>query len=179
MEIPIEIPTETAKRLRPDLTDLVSRSHMYKQIKEISNKYIEFEIPYKEDITWTDLYIGRTGSHISTAFTLCLAIEGQPSPYALTKELSAPNRLWRELPWVLPSVALNGQRLLLRLDMGYIETEVIIIKLLGFEGLLEKKGRYVFVDRQGQYIVSLSSAEGKFDRFSEYETSGMILPPLQ
>ena len=173
MEIPIEIPTDTAKRLRPDLTDLVGRSHMYKQIKEISNKYIEFEIPFKDDITWTDIFIGRTGDHISTAVTLCLAIEGQPRVHALTEELAAPNRLWRPLPWALPSIPLNGHKFLLRLNMGYIETEVIIIKLLGFQGLLEKKGRYVFVDRQGQYLVSLSN-----DELSKHDTSGMILPPL-
>ena len=139
-------------------------------------------IPSAADVTWTDLYIRYTDTDTDTVsvatYTLCVAIEGEPTAYALTQELVVPNRSWRPLPWALPGIALNGQRLLLRLNRGTTDTDVIIIKLLGFENLIEKKERYVFVDRQGQTIVSLSSTEGKFDRLSDCETSGLILSPL-
>jgi hypothetical protein len=177
----MEIPTETAKGINPALTDLVGRSHIYKQIKEVSSQFVDFVIPFHDDITWTDLYIRYTDMNdVATVATctLCVAIDGDPKAYALTQDLFLPNRSWRPLPWAIPGVALNGQRLLLRLNRGSADTDVIIIKLLGFQGLLEKKGRYVFVDRQGQYMVSLSSTEGKFDRSSDYETSGLILSPL-
>lgn len=177
----MEIPTETAKGINPALTDLVSHSHVYKQIKEVSSQFVDFVIPFAENITWTDLYIRYTDMDdvvpVATC-TLCVAIDGEPNAYALTQDLFVPNRSWRPLPWALPPVALNGQSLLLRLNRGSADTDVIIIKLLGFQGLLEKKGRYVFVDRQGQYMVSLSSTEGKFDRLNDYETSGLILSPL-
>jgi hypothetical protein len=177
----MEIPTETARGINPALTDLVRRSHVYKQIKEVSSQFVDFVIPFHEDITWTDLYIRYTDMNdVATVATctLCVAIEGEPNAYALTQELVVPNRSWRPLPWALPGITLNGQSLLLRLNRGSADTDVIIIKLLGFEGLLEKRGHYVFVDRQGQTIVSLSSTEGKFDRSSDYETSGLILSPL-
>ena len=180
----MEIPTETAKGINPALTDLVGHSHVYKQIKEVSSQFVEFDIPFAEDVTWTDLYIRYTDiDDIVTAtvatYTLCVAIDGEPNAYALTQELAVPNRSWRPLPWALPSVALNGQRLILRLNRRSADTDVIIIKLLGFHGLLEKKERYVFVDRQGQTIVSLSSTEGKFDRMNDSETSALILSPLE
>jgi hypothetical protein len=175
----MEIPTETAKGINPALTDLVSRSHVYKQIKEVSSQFVDFIIPYNDDITWTDLYIRYTDMNdVATVatYTLCVAIEGEPNVYALTQELVVSNRSWRPLPWVLPPVALNGQRLLLRLNRKSADTDVSIIKLLGFHGLVEKKERYVFVDRHGQYLVSLSITEGKFDR--EYDTVGTVLSPL-
>jgi len=177
----MEIPTETAKGINPALTELVRHSHVYKQIKEVSSQFVDVDIPFAEDVTWTDLYIRYTDMNdIATAATctLCVAVDGEPNAYALTQDLVVPNRSWRALPWAIPGIALNGQRLLLRLNRGSTGTDVIIIKLLGFEGLLEKKDRYVFVDRQGQTIVSLSSTEGKFDRISEYETLGFILSPL-
>ena len=177
----MEITTETAKGINPALTDLVSHSHVYKQIKEVSSQFVDFVIPFAENITWTDLYIRYTDMNdVATAATctLCIAIDGEPNAYALTQDLVVPNRSWRPLPWAIPSVALNGQSLIMRLNRGSADTDVIIIKLLGFQGLVEKKGRYIFVDRQGQSIVSLSSTEGKFDRSSDYETSGLILSPL-
>ena len=176
----MEIPTETALRINPALTELVRHSHVYKQIKEVSSQFVDVLIPFADDVTWTDLYVRYTDTDTATAATctLCVAIEGEPTAYALTQDLVLPNRSWRSLPWALPPVALNGQSLLLRLNRGSADTDVIIIKLLGFEGLLEKRERYVFVDRQGQTIVSLSSTEGKFDRLSDCETSGLILSPL-
>jgi hypothetical protein len=178
----MEIPTETALRINPTLTDVVRRSHVYKQIKEVSSRFVECVIPCNDNITWTDLYIRYTDiddvAPVATC-TLCVAIEGEPKTYALTQDLLVPNRAWRSLPWAIPPVALNGQSLLLRLDRGSTDTEVVIIKLLGFQDLLEKKERYIFVDRQGQSIVSLSSREGKFDHMNDSETSGLILSPLE
>ncbi len=155
----MEISTSVAKKYINDgeNADLTKKSHIYTFYDDCFTNVRNYIIPFAKDITWTQFRFVYTGSS-NLRISLMLRDDTNRPPVTLHMFDNVVQRNWHTLPWIIPSSVSNRSSLYFQV-YGFEKGEHVRFDVLGFEGIKQSMGTYVFLNALERIVFIVKDGE--------------------
>jgi hypothetical protein len=165
----MDIPTDTAKRINPDIQDPISKSVVYtfssRDVHYDRNGYAMYKFPYSKDTYWTNFKYACYNITKNEPAELEMGIELVTSDnyeYCVKMLQSHQNKVWYDTEWPFPSIYTVGERAGIYFKVKFPSDNdkySFNIFLLGFMDLFPKVENYILLSTLDTYQTVFSKYE--------------------